>query len=78
VEEVVGEIYDEDDDASHEFSQDSITLQEDGTFLIRGEAELEDCNLILGLKLVEEETLKEFATLSGFLCFCCGESRKYY
>jgi len=76
VEEVVGEIYDEDDDASYEFSEDSITLQEDGTFLIRGEAELEDCDLILGLKLVEEETLKDFGTLSGFLCMCAGEIPK--
>lgn len=73
---MVGEIYDEDDDASYEFSEDSITLQEDGIFLIRGEAELEDCDLILGLKLVEEKTLKDFGTLSGFLCMCAGEIPK--
>ena len=73
VEEVVGEIYDEDDAEDFEFSLDSITLQEDGTFVIRGDADLEDCNLILGLNLDEEETLKEFGTLSGFLCMCAGE-----
>jgi len=73
VEEVVGEIYDEDDAEDFEFSLDSITLQEDGTFIIRGDADLEDCNLILGLNLDEEETLKEFGTLSGFLCMCAGE-----
>ena len=49
VEEVVGEIYDEDDEEDFEFSEDSITLQEDGTFLIRGDADLEDCDAILQL-----------------------------
>lgn len=73
VEEVVGEIYDEDDEVEYDFSEDSITLQEDGSFLIRGDADLEDCNTILDLGLKEEEALKEFATLSGFLCMCAGE-----
>lgn len=73
VEEVVGEIYDEDDDEDFEFSEDSITLQEDGTFLVRGDADLGDCDTILQLNLDEEEALKEFATLSGFLCMCAGE-----
>jgi hypothetical protein len=48
-------------------------LQEDGSFLIRGDADLEDCDSILSLQLGEEEALKEFATLSGFLCMCAGE-----
>jgi len=73
VEEVVGEIYDEDDAEDFEFSEDSITLQEDGTFLIRGDADLEDCDAILQLQLDEEDALREFATLSGFLCMCAGE-----
>eukprot|EP00549_Striatella_unipunctata_P004411 CAMPEP_0118675280 /NCGR_PEP_ID=MMETSP0800-20121206/1364_1 /TAXON_ID=210618 ORGANISM="Striatella unipunctata, Strain CCMP2910" /NCGR_SAMPLE_ID=MMETSP0800 /ASSEMBLY_ACC=CAM_ASM_000638 /LENGTH=496 /DNA_ID=CAMNT_0006570585 /DNA_START=576 /DNA_END=2066 /DNA_ORIENTATION=- len=73
VEEVVGEIYDEDDEEDFEFSEDSITLSDDGTFMIRGDADLEDCNTILGLYLDEEEALKDFATLSGFLCMCAGE-----
>jgi hypothetical protein len=73
IEEVVGEIYDEDDETDFEFSEDSITLQEDGTFMIRGDADLGDCDTILGLSLDEEETLKEFGTLSGFLCMCAGE-----
>lgn len=73
VEEVVGEIYDEDDDDEYDFSEDSITLQDDGSFLIRGDADLGDCDTILDLHLDEEETLKEFATLSGFLCMCAGE-----
>jgi CBS domain containing-hemolysin-like protein len=73
VEEVVGEIYDEDDEEDFEFSEDSITLCEDGAFIIRGDADLEDCNTILALELKEEEALKEFSTLSGFLCMCAGE-----
>eukprot|EP00542_Grammatophora_oceanica_P010822 CAMPEP_0194042928 /NCGR_PEP_ID=MMETSP0009_2-20130614/14649_1 /TAXON_ID=210454 /ORGANISM="Grammatophora oceanica, Strain CCMP 410" /LENGTH=671 /DNA_ID=CAMNT_0038686967 /DNA_START=296 /DNA_END=2311 /DNA_ORIENTATION=- len=73
VEQVVGEIYDEDDDEDFEFSEDSITLQEDGTFLIRGDADLEDCDTILQMNLDEDAALKEFATLSGFLCMCAGE-----
>jgi CBS domain containing-hemolysin-like protein len=73
VEEVVGEIYDEDDEEDFEFSEDSITLREDGSFLIRGDADLEDCDTILTLNLAEEEALKEFSTLSGFLCKCAGE-----
>mmetsp|Transcript_2491 Transcript_2491/g.5533 ORF Transcript_2491/g.5533 Transcript_2491/m.5533 type:complete len:424 (+) Transcript_2491:795-2066(+) len=73
VEEVVGEIYDEDDEDDFVFAEDSITFQEDGTFLIRGDADLEDVDAVLGLSLDEEEVLKEFGTLSGFLCFCAGE-----
>jgi CBS domain containing-hemolysin-like protein len=73
VEEVVGEIYDEDDEDEYDFSEDSITLQDDGSFLIRGDADLGDCDTILDLHLDEEETLKQFATLSGFLCMCAGE-----
>jgi hypothetical protein len=37
---------------------------------------LEDCDAILGLKLDEEEALKDFSTLSGFLCMCAGEIPK--
>lgn len=73
VEEVVGEIYDEDDEEDFEFSEDSITLREDGSFMIRGDADLEDVNTILSLELAEDEALKDFSTLSGFLCMCAGE-----
>lgn len=76
VEEVVGEIYDEDDEEDFYFTEDSISLQEDGSFLIRGDADLEDCDAILNLKLEEEEALKEFSTLSGFLCMVAGEIPK--
>jgi Mg2+/Co2+ transporter CorC len=76
VEEVVGEIYDEDDDDDLEFSEDSITMQGDGSFTVRGDADLDDVDLILDLNLDEEETLKEFGTLSGFLYMCAGEIPK--
>jgi Transporter associated domain len=58
-----------------DFSEDSITLQEDGSYVVRGDADLEDCDTILGLNLGtnEEGALKEFATISGFLCMCAGE-----
>ena len=73
VEEVVGEIYDEDDEQDYEFSEDSITMQVDGSFLIRGDADLSDVDTILSLQLSEDDSLKEFATVSGFLCMCAGE-----
>jgi CBS domain containing-hemolysin-like protein len=74
VEEVlVGEIYDEDNEEDYEFSEDSITLQEDGSFLLCSDANLEDCNAILQLELNKEDPLKAFASLSGFLCMCVGE-----
>eukprot|EP00594_Rhizosolenia_setigera_P021116 CAMPEP_0178980690 /NCGR_PEP_ID=MMETSP0789-20121207/26643_1 /TAXON_ID=3005 /ORGANISM="Rhizosolenia setigera, Strain CCMP 1694" /LENGTH=613 /DNA_ID=CAMNT_0020671145 /DNA_START=403 /DNA_END=2244 /DNA_ORIENTATION=+ len=72
VEEVVGEIYDEDDEEDFTFSEDSITLQEDGSFIIRGDAYLEDVNTVLNLSL-DVETLKEFGTLSGYMCMLAGE-----
>lgn len=70
---IVGEIYDEDDEEDFVFAEDSIIFQEDGTFLIRGDADLEDVDAVLGLNLDEEEVLREYGTLSGFLCFCAGE-----
>jgi len=76
VEEVVGEIYDEDDDEDYNFSEDSIMMQEGGTsFIIRGDADLEDVSTVLDLKL-DDTTLKEFGTLSGYLCMCAGEIPK--
>jgi len=75
VEEVVGEIYDEDDTEEIYFSEDSITPQDDGSFLIRGDADLEDVDTVLNLKL-EEEILREFSTVSGYMCSLAGEIPK--
>jgi hypothetical protein len=44
-------------------------LQDDGTFIIRGDAYLGNCDTVLDLKMDEEEPLKKFATHSGF--FAC-------
>ena len=63
----------EDDEDDVVFEENSIIFQEDGTFLIRGDADLDDVDAVLGLNLDEEEVLKEYGTLSGFLCFCAGE-----
>lgn len=74
VEEVVGEIYDEDDDGDLEFSEDSILPNDDGrSWTIRGDADLEDCDTVLSLDLDEETTLKEFGTISGYVCMIAGE-----
>eukprot|EP00592_Proboscia_alata_P001324 CAMPEP_0194374298 /NCGR_PEP_ID=MMETSP0174-20130528/22702_1 /TAXON_ID=216777 /ORGANISM="Proboscia alata, Strain PI-D3" /LENGTH=628 /DNA_ID=CAMNT_0039153783 /DNA_START=566 /DNA_END=2452 /DNA_ORIENTATION=- len=75
VEEVVGEIYDEDDEEDFEQTEDSIVLQDGEKFLIRGDADLEDVDTILGLNL-QDETLKEFGTISGYICMCAGEIPK--
>ena len=75
VEEVVGEIYDEDDADDFYFSEDSILTQDDGSFLVRGDAALEDCDTILNLDL-DEEVFKEFSTVSGYLCSLAGEIPK--
>jgi hypothetical protein len=51
-------------------------MQDGGTwFIIRGDADLEDVSTILDLNL-DEPTLKEFGTLSGYLCMCAGEIPK--
>ena len=52
---MVGEIYDKDDENDFVFAEDSITFQEDGTFLICGNFNLEDIDAILGLSLDEGE-----------------------
>lgn len=41
--------------------------------MVRGDADLEDVDTILDLKLGDEDALKDFSTLSGFLCMCAGE-----
>lgn len=76
IEEVVGEIYDEDDGEDYEFTEDSISMKNDGnSFVIRGDADIEDVDTILDLEL-DDDTLKEFGTVSGYLCMCAGEIPK--
>lgn len=69
LEEVVGEIYDEDDDVEAE-SQD-ITSDGEGCFRIDGQAELQKVGERLLMEL-DEDDLRDFGTLSGFLCARMG------
>lgn len=69
IEEVVGEIYDEDDDVeadTHEIEETGV-----GNFLIDGQAELEKVGTALVLNLTEED-LRDYGTVSGFLCARMG------
>jgi len=59
VEEIVGEIYDEDEKAVPD-----VVTESDGVHLIRGGASLEELNERFGLNLPVEESV----TLNGFLC----------
>tara|TARA_B110001452_G_scaffold8489_1_gene7438 strand:- start:750 stop:2486 length:1737 start_codon:yes stop_codon:yes gene_type:complete len=72
LETLVGEIYDEDDDEEVEEDGTSIVQQEDGSFLIEGTADLDLVCDKLNFTL-PEETLAEFATISGYLCQQAGE-----
>ncbi len=60
LEEIVGNILDEYDD-----EDDMIIKQEDGSFMIRGMAKLEEVWESLGIEEQEEE--EEYDTLNGFL-----------
>ncbi|CAM9810971.1 unnamed protein product [Chrysoparadoxa australica] len=72
LEEVVGEIYDEEDDEMME-SEHYINLNSDGGYTIHGMADLEDVSTVLQTWKVSEENIREFGTLSGYLCSQAGE-----
>lgn len=69
LEEVVGEIYDEDDD--YEANAQIIEKEEDGHYLIEGQSDLKKVNEALSLHLAEED-LDDYGTISGFLCARMG------
>lgn len=69
LEEVVGEIYDEDDDFEAESSL--VRKGSDGQVMIDGQAELEKVCEVLQMSLTEDE-LHDFGTISGFLCAKMG------
>ncbi|CAM9142173.1 unnamed protein product, partial [Ectocarpus sp. 12 AP-2014] len=73
LEEVVGEIYDEKEDDDFREEEHYINVNEDGTFTIHGMADLEDVCTSLAFQEVNEDDLKEFGTLSGYLCSQAGE-----
>lgn len=68
IEEVVGEIYDEDDEV-----EDTNEIEEvaEGVFAVDGQAELEKVGNALELSLAEDE-LRDYGTISGFLCARMG------
>lgn len=69
LEEVVGEIYDEDDD--YEADAQIIEKGEDGLYRIEGQTVLKKVDEALSLNL-EEEDLDDYGTISGFLCARMG------
>jgi len=72
LEEVVGEIYDEDDVEEEAVDSRTIFKNSDGSFEMKGYAELDDVCEALGLELDDEE-LGEYSTIGGFLCSEAGE-----
>ena len=71
LEEVVGEIYDEDD--AEELQPDKQTILRDsaGGYLVKASAKLDEVCDALGLVLDEEE-LYEHSTIGGYLCSLVG------
>ena len=72
LEEVVGEIYDEDDVEEEAVDSRTIFKNTDGSFEMKGYAELDDVCEALGLDLDDEEK-GEYSTIGGFLCSEAGE-----
>ena len=64
VEEIVGEIEDEHDDASSPY----IVTRPDGTLIADARTPIEELEKLLGLQLLTEETAEEVDTIGG-LCF---------
>mmetsp|Transcript_29694 Transcript_29694/g.66593 ORF Transcript_29694/g.66593 Transcript_29694/m.66593 type:complete len:564 (+) Transcript_29694:136-1827(+) len=74
LEEVVGEIYDEGDYEEEEIEVDNINLMPDGSFELKGVADLEDVTTALGIQIKkDEDSARDFGTVSGFLCDQAGE-----
>lgn len=66
MEEIVGEIYDE-DDYDYEQREHEIVKIEEGIWRLDGQAELEKTIETIGLRLPEED-LREYGTIGGLLC----------
>lgn len=69
LEEVVGEIYDEDDD--YEAESSLVRKGKNGELLIEGQAELDRVCEELKLQVTEDD-LHDYGTISGFLCALMG------
>lgn len=66
LEEIVGEIQDEHDDAE----EIEVRTEIDGTFLLPGSLSVRDCNRRLGLELPESD---DYTTIAGFLMARAGK-----
>lgn len=69
LEEVVGEIYDEDDD--YEAEAQFIEKSDDGVYIVDGQADLDKVGEALVMNLTEDD-LHDYGTISGFLCARMG------
>ncbi len=76
LEEVVGEIYDEDDEEEQVMDTRSIFKGIDGTFEMKGYAELDDVCEALDMKLNDELLDGEYSTIGGLLCSIAGQIPK--
>mmetsp|Transcript_12599 Transcript_12599/g.18925 ORF Transcript_12599/g.18925 Transcript_12599/m.18925 type:complete len:413 (-) Transcript_12599:225-1463(-) len=73
LEEVVGEIYDEDDDDEESSSGRAIFKRANGSFRMKGSAELDDMCEALGIDRDEvAASLGEYSTVGGLLCSIAG------
>ena len=72
LEEVVGEIYDEDDVEEKMDDMQTISMDSNGSYTIVGNADLDDVNDALALDL-DEETLSDHSTIAGLLVAQAGE-----
>ena len=69
LEEVVGEIYDEDDD--YEAESQFMEKGPDGRYVVEGQADLDKVGEALSMNLTEDD-LHDYGTISGFLCARMG------
>lgn len=72
LEEVVGEIYDEDDDREDQQDDWTILKRDNDTFLMKAAAELDDVCEALNMDRETEVKEGEYSTLGGLLCSIAG------
>ena len=75
---MVGEIYDEDDEDDFVFAEDSITYQEDGTFQIRGDADLEDVDAVLDIMNIRSLIGTDLSVLTLYFTSILAKKAKSY
>lgn len=72
LEEVVGEIYDEDDDEEEFGSGRAIAKRSNGSFRMKGSAELDDVCEALAIDRAALTALGEYSTVGGLICSIAG------